>query len=471
LSRVSLLEHAEWSEGHANWYPALFQIDSAKSGSITYFIPLSLVWETDSEERQRSLMSSCVTRVRQQARVGILGDAFADEAFCRALVQAIESSRVFECTSGKIHCMPTRAFGALAGESIATLPVRQSNIQASNTTVAIGDRLFLKGYRRLQEGESPEVEIGRFLTEVARFPNIVPLAGTVEYKRNDGVLMPLAILQAYVENQGDGWSYTQNYLERYLEQQRAATGVPTDPIETHGAYIALIKILGQRTAELHKALAMTTGDVAFDPEPIQSKDTKAWIRQVQAEANSTLELLRNRLVDLPDSLRTDAETLLSQGKAVHQRLEESTPARIEAMKIRYHGDYHLGQVLLSQNDFVIIDFEGEPARTLAERRNKHSPLKDVAGMLRSFNYAAYTALFRLSSERPEGSEAMERLVQEWESEATRVFLETYEQNVRDAGLYSDWQEARRLLDLFVLEKAFYELRYGFAFPCAASWSL
>jgi maltose alpha-D-glucosyltransferase/alpha-amylase len=206
-------------------------------------------------------------------------------------------------------------------------------------------------------------------------------------------------------------------------------------------------------------LATTTGDAAFDLEPIQSHDTDAWLRQVQKEADSTFEQLRNRLGELPDSIRTDAETLLSQSEEVRQHLEECIPARIEAMKIRFHGDYHLGQVLLSQNDFVIIDFEGEPARPLTERRNKHSPLKDVAGMLRSFNYAAYTALFQLASERPEGSEPIERLVLDWESETARVFLESYEQNVRSSGLYSDWQEARRLLDLFVLEKAFYELRY------------
>ena len=459
VSRVVLHDHAEWIDDHANWYPALFQVASVKSGSTTYFIPLSLVWESDSEERQRGLLPACVSRVRQQARMGMLGDAFADEAFCRALVLAIASSREFDCTSGKIYCVPTSAFDALAGMPVSALPVHQPNAQASNTTVAIGDRLFLKGYRRLQEGESPEVEIGRFLTEVAHFPNIVPLAGTVEYKRNDGIVMTLAILQAYVENQGDGWSYTQNYLERYLEQNHAAAGTRADPTETHGAFLALIKILGQRTAELHQALATTTGNAAFDPEPIQSHDTDAWLRQVQKEADSTFEQLRNRLGELPDSIRTDAETLLSQSEEVRQHLEECIPARIEAMKIRFHGDYHLGQVLLSQNDFVIIDFEGEPARPLTERRNKHSPLKDVAGMLRSFNYAAYTALFQLASERPEGSEPIERLVLDWESETARVFLESYEQNVRSSGLYSDWQEARRLLDLFVLEKAFYELRY------------
>ena len=140
-------------------------------------------------------------------------------------------------------------------------------------------------------------------------------------------------------------------------------------------------------------------------------------------------------------------------------IEERTPTRLDGIKIRYHGDYHLGQVLLRQNDFVIIDFEGEPARTLDERRQKHSPLRDVAGMLRSFNYAGYTALSRMVAERPEDYAMVELWTREWETETARTFLQAYEENVRGSGLYADWEGARRLLDLFVLEKALYELRY------------
>ena len=153
------------------------------------------------------------------------------------------------------------------------------------------------------------------------------------------------------------------------------------------------------------------------------------------------------------------ESLLQQRKTVLKRIEASTPAHLKAVKTRYHGDYHLGQVLLKQNDFIIIDFEGEPARPLAERRHKHAPLKDVAGMMRSFNYAAYTALFRFSSEQPDGPPAIESLVREWEAEATSAFLRSYEEHVRDSGLYDVWDDARVLVDLFLLEKAFYELRY------------
>ncbi|HSD97381.1 MAG TPA: maltose alpha-D-glucosyltransferase [Sulfuricaulis sp.] len=459
VRRAALMEHAEWSEDLANWFMALFKVESAAGEPSMYFLPLSLVWENDPEERQRGLMPVTVARVRQQARAGFLGDAFADEMFCRAVVQAIGSSRELTGTSGTIRFIPTSVFQDLAGGSVAELSIRQPGAQGSNTAVILGDRLFLKGYRRLHTGVNPEVEIGRFLTEVAHFPNIVPVAGAVEYVANDGAQMRLAVLQGYVGNQGDGWSYTQNYLDRYLEQHRVPTETPTSPSEAHGGYLALVQMLGRRTAELHKALNIVTGDPAFDPENLESHDTTTWMKQVRDEAEATLDMLQQRLDALPEAARADGESLLAQRKTVLKRIEESTPAHMKAVKTRYHGDYHLGQVLLKQNDFIIIDFEGEPARPLAERRHKHSPLKDVAGMLRSFNYAAYTALFRFSSERPEGSPAIESSVREWEAEVTSAFLRSYEQHVRDSGLYADWDEARLLLDLFMLEKAFYELRY------------
>ena len=459
IQRVALTEYAEWEEDDASWYLALFRIDSAAGEPSNYFLPLSLVWENDSEERQRGMLPVTVARVRQQARLGVLGDAFADEAFCRAVVQAIGARREIAATAGTIRFSPTSAFHDLAGEQLAELPVRQPGAQGSNTAVALGERLFLKGYRRLQHGTSAEVEIGRFLTEVAHFPNIVPLAGAVDYAGNDGSAITLAVLQGYVENQGDGWEYTLNYLERYLEQRRASTEPPVMPAEMHGAYLALIRILGQRTAELHKALAMSRGDPAFDSEPIEHHDMVSWRKRASDEAKATLSQLEQRLDELPDTARTEAEALLSRNAAVTGYIEERTPTRLDGVRIRYHGDYHLGQVLLRQNDFVIIDFEGEPARTLDERRQKHSPLRDVAGMLRSFNYAGYTALSRMIAERPEDYATVEPWTREWETETARAFLHAYEDNVRGSGLYADWEGARCLLDLFILEKAFYELRY------------
>ena len=459
LRRVELIEHAEWSEDTVNWYMTLFRTENERGEPTTYFLPLSLVWENDSEERQRGLLPATIARVRQQARTGMLGDAFADEMFCRAVVEAIGKGNELPASGGSLRFIPTSEFQRLRGDPASDMTMRLPVPQGSNTAVVLGEKLFLKAYRRLQSGTSPEVEIGCFLTEVARFPNIVPLAGSVTYTANDGVTMTLAVLMGNVENQGDGWTYTLNYLDRFLGERREAAETEATPAQTHGGYLALIEMLGQRTAELHKALAMTSGDKLFEPEPVESRDMAAWMQRVQEEVDETLVLLQQRLDTLPESVRIDAESLIARRKLLGKRIADSVPVNWQALKTRYHGDYHLGQVLLSQNDFIIIDFEGEPSRSLDERRHKHSPLKDVAGMLRSFNYAAYTALFRESNDKPEGSAALEEAIRAWEAETANAFLHSYEKHVMGSGLYSSWPESRALLDLFVLEKALYELRY------------
>ncbi len=459
MRRAALMEHVVWEQDSASWFVSLYRIEGGAGDQSVYFLPLSLVWEHESEERQRGLLPVTVARVRQQARMGMLGDALADELFCRAVVQAIGAGRELAGMAGTIRFVPTKSFHELAGDSVNEMAVRQAGVQGSNTAIVIGERLFLKAFRRLQSGESPEAEVGRFLTEVAHFPNSVPVAGAVEYVSHDGGLMTLAILQGYVENQGDGWTYTLNYLERFLEEHRSPVESPLPPAEAHGGYLNLIQMLGQRTGELHRALATSLGDPAFEPEPVGKQETAAWKRRVREEADATLGLLEQRLGELPENARVTAAALIEQRHTIHLRIDECVPESLETLKTRYHGDYHLGQVLLRQNDFVIIDFEGEPARTLDERRRKHSPLRDVAGMLRSFNYAAHTAASRMTAGQSEDAARVEAAIREWETEVTRVFLQAYEAHVRIAGIYSDGDQARGLLKLFTLEKAFYELRY------------
>jgi maltose alpha-D-glucosyltransferase/alpha-amylase len=460
IARAELLDHTEWGE-HGKVMLALFHLEGAGGVRTPYFIPLSLVWEDESEERLRAAMAISVAKVRQQARVGALTDAFADESFSQALLGAIGTETEIACARGKIRCRHTSTFAELRGPPEEPLAMGAPSTQASNTNVRFGDRLFLKAYRLLRPGINPELEMGRFLTEVARFPNAVPLAGSIEYSGADGSVMTLALLQGYVENQGDGWVYTLDYLERFLEQNRAAAQPLPPPVELHGGYLALTRILGQRTAELHRALATPGGDPAFDPEPIRNADIERWIKQATTEADDTLELLQQRLDSLPGAIRPNAETLLAQRKQLLARIKQ-TPAAEGGLKIRHHGDYHLGQVLLRQNDFILTDFEGEPARDFEQRRQKHSPLRDVAGMLRSFSYAAASALMRLTAERPDDLPALAPLARDWEHEVQHHFLHAYRESLRDSTLFGaapESPELLALLDLFVLEKALYELRY------------
>jgi maltose alpha-D-glucosyltransferase/alpha-amylase len=428
---VALLDHAIWSEGPISWLLAWIEV----KGSL-YFLPLALAWE-EEEEQMKALSVATVARVRQQANVGVLADAIADEAFCRHMVKAMGESRSLPTQHGALRFTPTAAFAGLVTVELATLHAGRVNAQSTNTSVQLGENLFLKCYRRVRPGIHPELEVGRFLTETAQFKHCAPLAGTVEYAAANGEPAALAILQAYVPNQGDGWSYTLAYLERFLK---------APPVEQpHGAYLALVQTLATRTAELHRAFALRSGNPAFEPEPLTAQEAKEWKARVRREAEATLARLEKGAFDE------------AKKKRLLDRIEACAPPSGPAFKTRHHGDYHLGQVLLANNDFVIIDFEGEPSRPLAEARRKHSPLRDVAGMLRSFSYARGAAQARAASEP--GGERHAAALAEWEAAVRRGFLGAYAEAAQGGGLYDSLDDARGLLELAEIEKLLYELRY------------
>ena len=420
VESARLQDYAVWQAGALSWLLQILQVRDQ-----SYFLPMALAWE-DDEEQVRALAQSTVARVRQQANVGVMGDAMADEGFCRNVVRAIGEGRRLQTQHGLIHFTPTAAFGGILGGELAALAVGPLQAQSTNTSVVLGERLFLKGYRRLRAGVNPELELGRFLTEVARFPNCVPVAGVVEYSAGGGEPVTLALLQAYVANQGDGWSYTLDYLQRFLETQKA-------PEDNHGAYLVLMQTLGTRTGELHRALATPSGDPAFEPEPIQAEDVRAWRARVREEAEQTLALVRST-------------QLARRRERLFALIDACRAPQAGALKIRHHGDYHLGQVLVANNDFYIIDFEGEPSRSLAESRRKHSPLRDVAGMLRSFSYARWSA-------------TRTGALDDWEAQTRRAFLAAYVAAVQGSGLFESMEDVAGLLRLFELEKVLYELRY------------
>jgi maltose alpha-D-glucosyltransferase/alpha-amylase len=455
VQRARLADWVLWDAGQASCMVAILEV-AGGTESATYFAPLSLAWEDREEERVRALGPAVIANARQQARIGVIADALGDEAFCRAVVEAIGAGREIATAQGKLRFTPTSAFATLAGEDYKSLPVGRPQAQSSNTVVTLGERLFLKGYRRIRPGVNPEFEIGRFLTERAGFANCVPVAGAIEYVAADGTPMTLALLQSYVSNQGDGWNYTLEYLERFFNQHRAAAGPPA--ADAHGAYIALIQVLAQRTGELHRALAGSTGDPAFDPEPITQEDLVAWKQRVRDEAGATLDSLEKNLQQLVLPAREAAAALLAQRKQLAAHIDSCAPGPGAGLKTRYHGDFHLGQVLLAKNDFRIIDFEGEPGRSLAERRAKHSPLRDVAGMLRSFDYARWTSL-RAATQSPQEQDRLAALARDWRDATRRAFLAAYAEAVKGTGLYGSFDAMRPLLELFEIEKAFYELRY------------
>ncbi|HVF64590.1 MAG TPA: putative maltokinase, partial [Casimicrobiaceae bacterium] len=456
IRRVALADHALWTVKDRTWLLAIVHVETDDAATHPYFVPLTLAFEDRDDATIHALGALTIAKVRQQAAVGVLGDAFADESFSRALVAAMGRGENVTTARGTIRFERTSAFAELAGPDVTTLAVSLPGAQSSNTIVSLGDRLFVKAFRRLHAGENPEVEVGRFLT-AAGFPSAVPFAGGVVYTGDDGKTATLAIAQGYVSNQGDAWRFTLDYLDRHFDALPAEDA--DDPGDLHGAYIAVAHAMGARTAELHATLAHATSDPAFTPEPMTAADITAMARRVSDEAEAVVTQLATRLDSLPPAIRTQAEALLLRREDLGRRIRAHGTDTTHGSKIRVHGDYHLGQLLIARNDVVITDFEGEPARPLEARRAKQSALKDVAGMLRSFDYAMQSAIAAASSEAPDGQTQIVAAAQRWREAARDGFIAGYDSVAAQAGLASPRAERNGLLELLVLEKAVYELRY------------
>ena len=460
IERARISEQALWQEAKLTWLMAMVDLDTPASGErMSYFMPLALAWEDRDEERVRNLSSAAVAKIRQQAEVGVMGDAFADVPFCRAVVHAMATRREVPSTQGKFVFRPTAAFADIAGSDYAKLNVDPPRGSSSNTVVSMGERLMLKGYRRLRVGLNPELEMGLYLTEVAHFPNCARLAGVVEYVGNDGQMRLLGMLQAFIANQGDGWTYALEYLKRHLEQYRTTPASDALPVNAHEAFLEMMRVLATRTAELHRALAQPAKDPAFAPQPLARAEILAYRQRALDEAKQSLDLLAANLDVIVGTDRERATAVLERRAALLARIESIASDSETGVKIRIHGDYHLGQVLVTRNDFVIIDFEGEPGHSLETRRAKHSPLRDVAGMLRSFAYAQQSALRSVAHNEAEAAR-LAPLARAWEMEARNAFLAAYAAAAQGSPmLYSALKPGEGLLGLFELEKVLYELRY------------
>src|SRR6185369_5569389 len=455
VESATLAEGVEWRTPVGSWMLGLFDVASPR-GTERYFIQLLLAFETE-EARLNRLQTAVIARVRQKGVVGVLAEATADEHFGQAVLDAVAASTQIRARNSSFVFMPTRSFIALRGNDNEGTSAQVLKLQGSNTAMRIGEHLFLKVYRRLQAGESVELEVGRFLTDVAHFDHIVPVAGAVVFRGDDGGAYTVALLQAFVANQGDGWDFTINYLKRFLEDRQSAEASAE---YAHGAYLALVGVLATRVAQLHAALLTPTDDPAFKPEPIVAADLLAWRARVRREAEETLRQLGASEI-ATDKVRAARDALLARAAALDARIDTLTklePAGL-GVKQRHHGDIHLGQVLVRRNDFLIVDFEGEPARPLSERREKSSALRDVAGLLRSFSYARRAVVENGTGATGDARAAREARLARWEAATRAAFLAAYETAARKAGLMDALAPRLPLLQLFEIEKALYELRY------------
>ena len=448
-------------------------------GSDTYQLPLALSTGTAAEALQATSPNSILATLNRAGRTAVLHDATADESFRQSLLLAIEHDLTVPGKRANLVSHHSSEFAVI--RSTGALQARTGSAEQSNTSILYGGKLIMKLFRRLQPGENPDTEIGRFLTEVAHFPRIAPFVGDIRAVGVEGEPTTLAMLQGLVENEGDGWEWTLEELGRYYDSV-ATCPIPEDlgrgasfVVEAHipdaarehaGLYLDAATLLGRRTGEMHLALATPTENPAFAAEPFTAADLVADASRVSAQVATALDALKRGMAKLPDATSDrvidDAALLLGRRRDLlaATRRYAAGDASTYGLRTRIHGDYHLGQILRAKNDFVILDFEGEPARTLAERRRKQSPLKDVAGMLRSFSYAGFAGLARFAQRRPEAARNVEPWAQLWTNAVSTAFLAGYRQTVRaQPGLIPEAPIAQSMLDVNLLEKALYELQY------------
>jgi maltose alpha-D-glucosyltransferase/alpha-amylase len=498
LNLPEYLPQQRWFAGKAgaikstriiNWTPikephsalALVEVQFEAGEPEVYQVPLAITLGAAANELRRVAPSAIIASVLSAKMDGLLHDGVQDDNVCLELLSLVENGSELRASDGRIiRGVPGKIFQEIRGSAETPLPVRRSTAEQSNTAIMYGDRVILKLFRRLEPGLNPDAEIGRHLTEKTTFDRIPPFAGSIELgpAAGDVEATILIMLQGLVANEGDGWKWTIEELDRYFETSAPlpfpgnASAELGDPLELSehsdsqvardhlGIYLDAAATLGRRTAELHLALAAPSGDPAFAPEPFTSENFQTILFDFQQHASRVLDLLKERVPFLPDDVIEIAATVLSRRRRILDYFGAQKSARFRTQQIRIHGDYHLGQVLRVKTDFVILDFEGEPARPLEYRRSKQCPLKDVAGMLRSFSYAAYASLINYSARHSEDLTRLEPWAQLWERSAAAAFLRTYRETAQGAEfLPTDTSDFHKLLDVFLLDKALYEVRY------------
>jgi maltose alpha-D-glucosyltransferase / alpha-amylase len=458
----------------------MIEVQYEDGGRESYFLPLAICEPADAKAIEDRSPQAVLARITG-ARKGVLFDAWLDDGFARALLEAIERQEELRTRRGGVKAQQTAAFTRVKPDDHTR--VSRLSSEQSNTSVLYGDRAILKLFRRLQPGINPDYEIGRQLTERLAYPRVPAVLGAIDYRMTAEQPVTIGMLQQFVESQADGWRHATDEVGQFyerVENRQAPDGplprtfadmleaaLPPAIADAMRGYAGTAVTLGRRTAEVHLALASDTSDPAFAPEPFTKADLTAVTMDATAQARAAFAALRAVVADgdtaprkLPEDLVDQAKALLASEDALLDYIRAAPALEVTVSKIRVHGDYHLGQVLWSEGDFYILDFEGEPARPIEQRRAKQSPLKDVAGMLRSFGYAAYAGLFAHAATRPGQFAQLESWARIWQTWAAAAFLKGYFGMALDA-MFIPREPSQRdaLLQLFMVDKALYELNY------------
>jgi maltose alpha-D-glucosyltransferase/alpha-amylase len=458
----------------------IVQVELDHGGAERYVMSLAWLDGAEADEMRRWHGEAVVADLRAEGTDGVLFDALYSPAYVKTMSDLLARRRSLAGSFGRITGVPSpllRHFDDCLKEDCPSTPL---TAEQSNSSVTLGNQAIFKFIRRFEEGVNPAVELGRFLSERARFPYAPRSGGSIEYRADTPGAEPatVAVLEELIEHEDVGWDYVVDALTHGLEEALAHSGdaelnmvaprsllfLDHDELApAHllvGPHLEWASLLGQRTAEMHAALTSDDRDADFAPEALSALDrlalyhgARSFTRQVFREVSS----LKLNSPHLKSALAREDEILT--------RLRRFGSGPVQAKRIRCHGDYHLGQVLWTGKDFVIIDFEGEPTRSLGRRRLKRPAAFDLAGMVRSLHYAGQAAELRLTRELglPIDGEELERVeawVTFWHRWVSAIFLEAY-LSIASAGGYlpADRAQVAQMLDFFLLEKAVYELSY------------
>jgi maltose alpha-D-glucosyltransferase/alpha-amylase len=458
--------------GDDTHYLTLVEVQYVHRLPELYFLPITFVPSDRLLDKLEYTVQSVICRAEIQEESGFIIDSSYDKQFRDYLftsmirdVQLKEEDGVLEFNSSlfsKIN-IPKEIDSKLL------------KADQSNTAIIYNDRYFLKFYRKIEKEINPDLEIVRFLSEHTSFTNSPKYAGSVEFRDVDGLTYVFGLMQEKVEHQGDAWAMTMDSVGRFYERVMTHARKDKTPrlvnkpvlkfeeapeliqeMIGRGFYERIVR-LGQRTAELHLALASDSSNPAFTPESFNLNYQRSLYSSLRKLVRDRLGLLEASLPKLKQDVQSLAKKILTMEKDILDCFSEVYQSKLSATKTRIHGDYHLGQVLFTGRDFIIIDFEGEPGFSFSERRLKKSPLKDVAGMMRSIHYAAFGKLLLNENYRDQDLEILETWAEQWQHYVSRFYMGAYMERAHPG---SEWtNDIEILIRTFLLEKAIYELGY------------
>jgi maltose alpha-D-glucosyltransferase / alpha-amylase len=480
--KIKTAEISEWIPMIGNEGGIAFVlVEYVDGGNESYLLPLAAGAQRDGDDPRLAP----IAKLKTQDEELWVHEAIWNRRFIEALIQPLRSRKSWKGSRGHLQGEVTPVFRELGREGLDLQYFTISRAEQSNTSVIFEEKLIVKLFRKLESGVSPDLEIHRFLTRETGFRHIAPLAGAIEYEQKNQEPVTIGIAQRFIPNMGDAWSYALGSINRYYERvlgdrtlvpsleamtpsaaplQLAGEIPPEIARDQIGDLLWAAEMIGRRTAEMHLALGSNTEQAAFAPEPFSTHYQQSLYQQLRRQTIAAIETLKGAIATLSEEHQRLAGSVIDAQETIQSRIKAVLDKRIDARRTRIHGDYHLGQLLFTGDDFVIIDFEGEPARALTERRIKRSPLRDVAGMMRSFHYAPYSVLLGPggppAQERSEELEILSRAARFWYRWTEATFLGSYLETMSGGNLLPrDGRELGTLLDVYLLEKAMYEAVY------------